>query len=223
MSDNIIAVKTAIHQFVRAELVLEFPTYFTSPNEQIYWENTRINDRGGFPYCFLEIENEEVLGFGDFELYKVVTVDGVKHLYRVDKEFNVLTIGFNFCAMRDDLNGSAPLNGLEAQSIAQRMARHIRRKLRSDDALDWFNYAENDASLQIGLQTENLTDISYLSEYEETKPKHRFRFTCPFNWTDVYETEMKIASQSGDIANFALGANLIYLNDTQVDIQIDKP
>jgi len=206
MSDNIENVKEAIRDFVVNQLTDSgngFNSYFPTPNKQIYYAWTRLNERSSLPYVVLDIESEESLGYGTFNSY---SKDG-ETLYRIDKEFYVITVGFNFHTMRDDSNG---LNGLEAQNLSYKMARFIRRKLKSDDALSWFPNKTNDDNLPIGVESQNITDILYLPDYEDTKVNHRHRFTCSFNWQDIYQTEIDIAQ----------GALITEINEQIVNIEI---
>lgn len=212
MSDNLINVKEAIWDFVANTVTNTgngFQNYFLTPYSQIYWEWTRSDGRSIFPYIFFEIESDDTLGYSTFSSYEKRIIDEETKFYRIDKEFHILTIGFNFCSMRDDING---LTGLEAQNLANSLARLIRRKLMSDESLDWFNYAGNTDGVHIGTQTQDISIVQYLPDYEDTKPKHRFRFTCPFNWEDTYETEI----------NMAEAAEIIRINDEDTSIIIDN-
>lgn len=206
MADNFDNVKEAIRDFVVNQITDSnngFDTYFPTPNKQIYYEWTRFNERSTLPYIILEVESESTLDYGVFSSYQKIG----DTLYRIDKEFNVLTIGFNFHTMRDDSNG---INGFQAQSLSEKLARLIRRKLKSDDSLSWFPNSQNDDGVPIGVESQNMSDILYLPDYEDTKVNHRTRFTCPFNWQDTYQTEVDIAQ----------GALITEINGEEVNIEI---
>lgn len=213
MSDNIINVKEAIRSFIKSKLVADFPLFFPIDNKKVYWEDTKPNDREDFPYCFIEIESETVDGFDDFGGYELREIDDVKHLYKIEAEHNNIIVAFNICSTRDDTNTnvSLKLNGLQSQNLAQQMIRMLRRKLRSDESLSWFSNGNNPYNLKIGIETQDISQIQYIPDWEETKDKHRFRFTCPFNWVDKYETEVDIAE----------AINIVSINNENTNIVID--
>lgn len=213
MSDNIINVKETIRSFIKNKLVSDFPLFFPTNNKKVYWEDTKPNDREDFPYCFLEIESETIDGYDDFNKYELRTISSVKHLYKIETEHNNIVVGFNICSSRDDtnVNNALKLNGLQSQNLAQKMIRTLRRKLRNDESLSWFSDGNNPYNFRIGIETQNISPIQYLPDWEETRDKHKFRFTCSFNWIDVYETEVDIAE----------AINIVEINNEDTDIVID--
>lgn len=210
MADNIVNVKEAIWDFISTQVTNTgngFAQYFLTPNQQIYWEWTRSDVRNIFPYIYLEVEADETIGQSAFHSYEKRTVNNTTKFYRIDKQYHVFSVGINICTMtKDDLS----LNGLQAQNLGSSIARLLRRKFMSDESTDWFAQAYNNDTIQIGVQTEEISNILYLPEYEDTKPKHRYRFTCTFNWTDTFET----------ISNLAAGANIISINEETTNILI---
>lgn len=191
MSDNIINIKEAIWDFIATQVTDTsngFSQYFTSIGSQIYWEWTKSVTRDIFPYIFFEIENIESKSQGTFHSYNIVEGD-TKKIYRVDKEFNIITIGINVCTMSD---GTTALNGINSQNLGNLIIKLLKRKLKSQEAIVWFSEKGNKDAIEIGIFNNDISSILYLPEYEDTRPRHRYRFTCQFNWLDSFETELEL-------------------------------
>lgn len=204
MADSISNVKLAILDFITDNLKTSFPTYFTS-DSQVYYEDTQPDLRSSFPYVCISVESDSNEGHGIFGGYEKVTEDGETTLYRVDKENSIISVTFSSYAMN-----SGSMTSLQAQNLAQQVIRFIRRILKSDESRKYFGYT-NTYSVKIGANTHDITKIQYAPEYEDTNNKHRYYFSCEFNWQDSYTTEIDMAQ----------AANIIRINDETVDIEID--
>ena len=204
MADLVDKAKRLILDFVIDNLKLEFPTNYTD-DSQVYWEYTQVNSRADAPYTTLSTDADNSLEFSTFNSYRVETLSGgVKKIYKVEKQFSVMTVKFDFSAMQTSL-----LSGLQAQNLAHKTARHIRRLLKSDKAVSWFKYSSTD--IEMGVQSDMLSSIDYDPEYEDTKANQKYHFSCPFNWQETYETEIDLA----------MGAKIVEINDEVVDIELD--
>jgi len=197
MSDNLVNFKKSLIKFIKDSVTNVdngFSTAFTDINEQVYWEWTTYGNRSDtFPYIYIEKEEDSTLGYGTYSSYEKRDVGGEDKLFKITKEFNVYTVAINVVSMS---TGTNSLSGLAAQDQANSISRLLRRLLKSDEATLWFSDYQNTFNLPIGVQSEDLSSIQYLPDYEDTKPKHRFRFTIPFNWTDKYEKEVDIAQSA---------------------------
>lgn len=203
MSDSIVKVKMAILDFISDNVKTEFPAFYTE-DQQIYFEDTQPDLRNYFPYIYLSVEDDDNEGHGVFGGYQLGEEDGEKVLNRIDKENNIISVSFSSCAMSDDV-----LSGLQAQNLAQQVIRYIRRLLKSDASREYFGYT-NSYNIKVGVNSHKITKIQYAPEYEDTNYKHRYYFSCEFNWQDSYLTPVDLAQ----------AANIIRINDKTTDIEI---
>ena len=202
MSDKIIDVQNAIQDFIWQKVIstgFEYEELFDTGNpnidyQRVQWNWTQDGERPVYPYIYLSHSARVSNDFGNFYEYESRTVNDVKKLYKIEKQFNRFTFGV-VVNTACKLTQSGDLGYISGNKIAG----YLKKCFKSDEANDWFSGGENDAGVNIGIQTNGITEIIYLPEYEDVRPRHRFRFEVTVNWTDVFETEVNLARAVRDV------------------------
>lgn len=191
--------KKAVLTWVYNTLNNKFPEYFNSdpyinldgvtvkncPN--VYWADT-VRDRPiDATECYLEIISDESHTFGSDN--KIFERDN--KFYRELIEPHEVTVNFAISSMK---NKSLNLTALEAQNLSYNACSYLKMLLKSGSASDYFCY-ENEilTPILVCSQNRNVSDITNISIFEDTRNKHTHQFSCKFRFDQVDEVEIDMA------------------------------
>lgn len=204
---SITLVKKAIRKYCQNLLTAKYPTYFTSNN--VIWANT-WDDKDPTSLsvdrteCFLSVFSDEAYGFGvDREFYESLQTDDKYYTKQV--EIREITVNIGVSSMLKE----GVLTGLEAQNLANEAVAYIRRNLKTLASSNYFLY-NNTYFTPIHVISNEISGIQDASEFEETRNRFTYQFTCKFRFDEVGEVE----------TNLANGGN-VELIGTDIDIDFD--
>lgn len=191
-------VKKVILTWTYTTLNEQFPDYFNdndytnisgakvinSPN--VYWSNT-ITDRPlDATLCYLTISSDESYTLGtDGTFY---FNDNTQKFYYKITEPHEIMVRFSVVSMK---NKSLNLSALQAQNLAYNACSYLKMMLKTGSASDYFTYDNDivDEPILVCTQPNNMTGITEISEFEDTKDKFTYQFSCKFKFDLVTEIE----------------------------------
>lgn len=193
--------KTAVVKWTYDLLNKEFPDYFNSnpytnidgiivnnsPN--VYWANSVTDRPIDATECYLAIVSDESHSMGtDGEFYQDTTDN--KWYYKLEEPHEI-TVNFVVSSMKNKALG---LNALKAQNLSYNACSYIRMILKSGSASDYFCY-ENDylKPILVCSQNRNISNIIPSSDFEETRDKFTYQFSCKFQYTQISKREVDLA------------------------------
>lgn len=183
-------VKQAILTWTYNTLNSEYPLFFNkndytntqgvlvknSPN--VYWQNTVANRPLDATQCVLTVVRDRSYTFGsDGKFYQDETDN--KYYYEVSEPHD-LTVRFAISSMK---NETLNITALQAQNLAYNSCSYLRMLLKSGSASDYFTYDnEIKTPILVGSQSKNISEILNISDFEDTKDKFTYQFSCIFRY-----------------------------------------
>lgn len=155
-----------------------------SPN--VYWSNT-ITDRPlDATLCYLSIISDEsyTLGSDDIFYYD----NNTNKFYCKIVEPHEITVRFSVCSMK---NKTLNLSALQAQNLAYKACSYLKMILKSSSTSDYFTYDNDiiDEPILVCTQPNNMSNILEISDFEDTKDKFTYQFSCKFKFDLVTRIE----------------------------------
>lgn len=183
-------VKQVILTWTYNTLNSEYPLFFNkndytntqgvlvknSPN--VYWQNTVANRPLDATQCVLTVVRDRSYTFGsDGKFYQDETDN--KYYYEVSEPHD-LTVRFAISSMK---NETLNITALQAQNLAYNSCSYLRMLLKSGSASDYFTYDnEIKTPILVGSQSKNISEILNISDFEDTKDKFTYQFSCIFRY-----------------------------------------
>lgn len=193
--------KKAVLTWTYDTLNKEFPKYFNknpyvnldgqtvrnAPN--VYWSDS-VRDRPlDATECYLDIVSDRSESFGTDGVFYQDPEDN-KYYYKLTEPHNV-TVNFAISSMKNKQLG---LTALQAQNLSYNACSYLRMILKSGSASDYFRY-ENDilTPILVCSQSRNISEISDISIFEDTRNRHTNQFSCLFTFDQVSRREVDLA------------------------------
>lgn len=204
---SLIKAKKVIRKYTCDLLKAHDSEFFT--NENTAWINTDEN-RNGNPErteCFLALTADDSYGFSiDREFYLDEEDVSTEDVYKTKQvEIHTITVMFGVTSM----SKKGVLTPLEAQNLAYTACSHIRKNFKTLASSSYFLY-ENDVFTPIHILSNDMSDVTDMSEFEETKYRYTFQFSCKFRFDEVGS----VVTSKAENAN-------VELNGSNIDIDFD--
>lgn len=199
MSDELNLFKKAVLTWVYKTLNARYPQYFNTnpytnldgktvknaPN--VYWSDTMRDRPIDATECYLDIISDESHSFGtDSDYYEK---EG--KFYRKLREPHEITVNFSISSMKNKLLN---LTALQAQNLSYNACAYLRMLLKSGSASDYFRYENNILTpILVCSQNRNVSDITDISIFEDTRNRHTNQFSCKFTFDQIDEYEIDMA------------------------------
>lgn len=205
--------KAALLNWTYEKLNSKFPEYFNresyinldgitvnnSPN--VYWADS-VRDRPiDATECYLDIINDESVSFGSDDKFYQDPEDN-KWYYKLIETHEV-TVNFAISSMKNKKLG---LSSLQAQNLTYNALSYLRLHLKSGSASDYFCY-ENEymTPILVCSQHRNMSEITDISVFEDTRNRHTNQFTCKFSYNTVSRREADLAQNIYNSVEYAEG------------------
>ena len=204
---SLIKVKKVIRKYTCDLLKAYNSSVFTDINTA--WINTDEN-RNGDPErteCWLALTADDSYGFSiDREFYLDEEDVSTADVYKTKQaEIHTITVIFGVTSM----SKKGVLTPLEAQNLAYTASSHIRKNLKTLAGSSYFLY-DNEVFTPIHILSDEMSNVTDMSEFEETKYRYTFQFSCKFRFDEVGSV----------ITSKAENAN-VELTGENIDIEFD--
>lgn len=206
---SLIKVKKVIRKYTCDLLKAYNSLVFTDINTA--WINTDEN-RNGDPErteCWLALTADDSYGFSiDREFYLDEQDPSTADVYKTKQvEIHTITVMFGVTSM----SKKGVLTPLEAQNLAYTASSHIRKNLKTLAGSSYFLY-DNTGFTPIHILSDEMSDVTDMSEFEETKYRYTFQFSCKFRFDEIGS----IVTSKAENANVELtGENIDITFDTE--------
>lgn len=207
---SLIKVKASIRSYIKDLLKIKYPSYFNDNNT--IWINTQDDKQvleNSFDRieCYLAIISNDNVGWGiDGIFYLDEDLSTTTDVWVTEQiETNLITVNIAVTAMKK----KNVLTGLEAQNLAQEACSYIRKSLKSLATMNYFQY-DNTFFTPIHVISSDMSQVTDVSEFEETTGRHTFQFTCLFRFDDI-SSVVTPKAESIDVE----------LSGTDIDIDFD--
>ena len=179
---SLIKAKKVIRKYACDLLKAYNSSVFTDINTA--WINTDEN-RNGDPErteCWLALTADDSYGFSiDREFYLDEEDISTTDVYKTKQvEIHTITVMFGVTSM----SKKGVLTPLEAQNLAYTACSHIRKNLKTLAGSSYFLY-DNEVFTPIHILSDEISDVTDMSEFEETKYRYTFQFSCKFRFDEV--------------------------------------
>lgn len=217
MSGELSLFKKAVLTWTYNQLNSKFPDYFNSKpyinldaqtvknSPNVYWADT-VRDRPlDATECYLDIISDTSDSFGTDGVFYQDPTDN-KYYYKLTEPHNV-TVNFAISSMKNKQLG---LSALQAQNLSHDAITYLRMQLKSGSASDYFRY-ENDifSPILVCSQKRNMSEISNISIFEDTRNRHTNQFSCLFTFDQIDKREVDLAQNIFNTVEYA--------QDTKID------
>ena len=184
------------------KLLTETKSGKVSHYPNVYWSDTRKDRPSDAVECTLRIIGDSTANSkgSDGEFYLDETDTGTGDVYKTNLEdTHIITVKFAVNTMKkDNSDGSTALSDLQADNLAHQACSRLRMLLKSEQSSSYFLYDNTIFTPIFVLSTNSdLSDVDGLFEFESTRGRHTFQFTCKFsfNITDSIETPLAQGAQ----------------------------
>lgn len=191
-------VKKVILVWAYETLNSHFPEYFNdndyintsgakvvnSPN--VYWANTVTDRPLDATLCYLTLVNDESYSLGSDDIF-YYNEETNKTYYKI-VEPHEITVRFSVASMK---NKSLELSALQAQNLAYNACSYLKMMLKTGSTSDYFRY-DNEITnepILVCTQPNNMSNILEISDFEDTKGKFIYQFSCKFKFDLTTEIE----------------------------------
>lgn len=203
-------VKASIQSYIKGLLKTKYPSYFDDNNT--VWVNTQddkevLENSFDRIECYLAIISNDNVGWGtDGKFYLDEDLSTTTDVWVTEQiETNLITVNIAVTAMKK----KNVLTGLQAQNLAQEACGYIRKSLKSLAAMNYFQY-DNTFFTPIHVISSEMSQVTDVSDFEETTGRHTFQFTCLFRFDDIGS----VITPKAESAN-------VELTGTDIDIEFD--
>ena len=191
--------QTAVITWVYNTLNEKYPAFFKEYSykldgsnikvKNVYWADTMTYRPFDATECILTVKSKTSPSFGTTGSFYQDAED--KNYYNKLHEINIVDINFKISSMKNEKLG---LNDYKAQLLVDEAISYLKTKLKSDNASDWFTWGNDIATpILVLTDTGNMSDITDMSVFEDTKNRFSSQFSCSFRYDYIDKEEAHLA------------------------------